>query len=771
MPDGRMTPENPKILIASKNATVEEMKRGGGSLPERDAPSSNFWEIQGELVKFKDHPDAKKENDLKLQRARLISDAKNIGVFDTIKPLLSEIQTKFEFDKAYKEIVGIDINALEIQAKGLHGWKDQYSGMIEHYRDGALRNMEIARFEATGNTNDPRAVELKREKELLGWGVPPQGLDLLVKRDIPQKEPVEKASAGIDTYDLAQRIAEAQGIPDWTIEMSNYVDAEDYLTAPFKIEPGKEPRFWIHLSDKEKLNWYVRSQVEISAYLKSTAGSTEDLYMDKMKDFAVGLNKRYLKILFGSREKDGKVEYEGMEGVLPTVGIYAHIIGGKRFLNYNFTKKELSEKGYQVKEDENSLKNIFCKVLADENLRAGIKEDYGENILAQLEEEEKDLHETSADSMYPHNSPEKGGWGTPISQESFRKLRESVRFWLATKGRDFLLSDGEMQKRSDFFEGKMLENKDRSLLLTSEEKALWGGMTDTQREIKDKELAYRLVRRRARDAEQIAWNFIYSTSLLESFDSRDYRPTETKRHGPSSYWQLFQWTPMHLQERWEQKIVRKGKETNVQAKEEWAGNLGTWAINNLERWGVKVDSVGNAVGMPQILPNTLIRSALHDSVHKVGRLPTGEPDANEDVKKDEKTKERLENDDLSFETLNKIGEDVLFNTKTVTKDGIESRIDWKEVSDSPFVPYIFDEMRWVDVIQQFFKKGQEAKISLQDLGEATRNLRIPLKDREKLLMVYYGINVNSVELKPKESNWGLRKRAVKEYYPNLFLEK
>ncbi|EKE12620.1 MAG: hypothetical protein ACD_13C00149G0002 [uncultured bacterium] len=751
MPDGRMTPENPKILIASKNATVEEMKRGGGSLPERDAPSSNFWEIQGELVKFKDHPDAKKENDLKLQRARLISDAKNIGVFDTIKPLLSEIQTKFEFDKAYKEIVGIDINALEIQAKGLHGWKDQYSGMIEYYRDGALRNMEIARFEATGNTNDPRAIELKREKELLGWGVPPQGLDLLVKRDIPQKEPAEKASVGIDTYDLAQRIAEAQGIPDWTTEMSNYVDAEDYLTAPFKIEPGKEPRFWIHLSDKEKLNWYVRSQVEISAYLKNIAASTEDLYMDKMKDFAVGLNKRYLKILFGSREKDGKIEYEGMEGVLPAVGIYTTIIGGKKFI------------GYKDSEDL-SLKEVFCKTLDDKKTRENLEKDYGLKNLEKLEKEELELYESCADSMYPHRNkgrekdPLTGG--TPISQESFRKLRESIRFWLTTKGRDFLLTDKEMQRRSDFFEGKMLENKDRSLLLTPEEKALWGSMTDAQREAKDKELAYQLIRRRARDAEQIAWNFIYSTSLLESFDSRDYRPPETKRHGPSSYWQLFQWTPMHLQERWEQKIVRKDNETNVQAKEEWAGNLGTWAVNNLRGWGVKVDSAGNAIGMPRILPGTLIRSALFGQVFVHGRdINTGKP-----VEKDEGT---------FFDVFNKIGDEVIFQTDKVTRRDIESRINWKGLGDSPFVPYIFDEMRWVDVIQQFFKKGQEAKMSFQDFAEAVRNLRIPMKDREKLLMVYEGIDVNSSYLKPKMSSfsWTLRKNSLKEYFPNFFLEK
>ncbi len=701
--------EAPKILIASKGMPVSEMRSRNQGVSERASSSDDFWQVQNKLLDLVDNPDKNKEDALKLQRARLINEAKEVGVLDTIKPLLIDIQTKYQYGEAFEKIQEIDVNRLENEAKGIRGWKDGFSGIISHYRDGALRNMEIAFLETTGNENSPRATSLKKEKDLLGWGAPPAGLDLLVK---PKPE---STNTGMDPKVFAKEFAEAQGIMTADDYLEIYRSAEEYLKTPFQIVPGQEPRFWPKITEKEKNGWYIRSSLVTAAYKKSMATGTDKLYMDEGRELAIDINKRALKVLFGARNKEtGEVEYEGMDGVLPAVGIYSTIIGDKRFLRHNSP-------------DDLSLKQVFCDIMPDTSLTRGLEEDYGPNILEDLRKQEDLLYKSCPDSMYPHDPK----WGTSINQEAFRQLRLSIRFWLVTKGRDLLLNDQEMSNRAEFFS--------------------------------DKDKAYADLSNRAREAEQVAWNFVYSAGLLESFDSRDYRPAGTKRHGPSNYWTLFLWTPMHIQERFEQKIVRGNKSSDLEAKEEWAGNLGTWALNNYQKgnWTVRLPNGGYEIKFPQILPNTIFRSALHNKqVFQVERDRNGRPNENKDG-------------DTFFGIFNKIGNEVLFDTNSVNRKDIESRINWDRVSDSPFVPYIYDEMRWADVVQQLFKKGRASKISLSDFGEAARNLRISTEDREKILMVYYGNNVNSSEMKPTEDpiTWGMRKKALKEYAPNLFLER
>jgi hypothetical protein len=450
-----------------------------------------------------------------------------------------------------------------------------------------------------------------------------------------------------------------------------------------------------------------------------------------MRELAVDLNKRALKILFGSRPpiyRDGKiakdasgkiehsVEYEGVEGVLPAVGIYSTIIGDEKFLSHK-------------NPDDLSLKSVFCDILTDKNLREGIIKDYGAEALEEFRKEEDTLNKGCPDSMYPHDK----SWGTSISQESFYKLRLSVRYWLATKGRDLLLTDEESKNRETFFS--------------------------------DKKKALAELKSRARDAEQIGWNFIYSTSLLENFDSRDYRPAGTKRHGPSNYWSLFQWVPMHLQERFEQKVIRGNESDSPQAKEEWAGSLGTWAIKNYTSgaWNERLPDGKIKVNIPKLLPDTLIRSPLFPSMYET---------AARQGEKNVYTNESAEKN-CFFTTFNKIGNDILSDVNSVTRDSIESRINWAKETDSPFVPFIFDEMRWADVVQQVFKKGQASRLDLRDPSEAVRNLRLTKQQREALLIAFYGADPNSSKLKTKESSldWNFRLSALREYFPNYFLER
>jgi len=598
----------------------------------------------------------------------------------------------------------------------------------------------------------------------------------------PKVEKVVDDHPLIDTRQLAQEIAKAQGLLSPEQYLEDYRDAEEFLKAPFQIVPGAEPRFWPLLNEKEKQEWMIRSTLVIAAYKKSLATGTDKLYMDEMRELAVDLNKRALKVLFGSRTKEGAVErpeYEGVDGVLPATGIYCTIIGDKRF--YSLADDEKLFYDHNGNPIKDNLKEVFCSELSEGEKKELIG-DYGEYAIQHgyrdingvehkgLFDLAKDLRKTCPDSIYPHDKK----WGTNISQESFRKLRESIRFWLTTRGRDLLLTVEERNRREDFYNGVFWENgrpkqpgeRDLGIDVNSPE---WKNLSKEEKDGLRKDMTklyvYRVLQDRARDAEQIAWNFVYSTSVLENFDSRAYRPEGTKRHGPSNYWTLFQWMAMHPQERFEQKIVR-----GTEAKEEWSA-LGTWGIHNVST-GVWAVNVGGRVEVRvpenlRVLPDSLIRSPLFPSMHQgMQRLDGGRSVLTENGKK--------EDEKCLFNILNSVGRNVLYYKSGAKREELESRIDWGAIGDAPFVPFIFDEMRWADVVLNVFKKGgQASRIGLPDLGEAMRNLRLNHESREKLLAVYFGINANSKELKPKEPrlDWELRKVALKEYFPNLFLEK
>lgn len=496
----------------------------------------------------------------------------------------------------------------------------------------------------------------------------------------------------LDAKELAREMAREQGLmtPQEYIEMYRRAE-ESYV--PFEIMPGQEPRFWPILNSKERDQWIIRSTLAKAYFKKMSATSTEDLYMDKMKEFAVDLDKVALKELFGK---------SGMDGALPVAGIYSEIIGSPRF--YKYGDKKYFETN---KLEEPNLKNVFCKAMENKHIKNELVKDYGEEIVRRLEETEAKLRESCPDSIYT------------VKQEAFPKLRESIRYWLVTKGRNLLLTEAEMENREEFF--------------------------------RDKEKVFLVLQTRARDAEHVGWEFTFITSQLEHFDSRVYRPVGTGRHAPSNFWTLFQWMVMHPQERFEQKIIRQQNGV-IEAKEEWAA-LGTWAVRNATNgsWTVLLSNGRRVVRFPRILPDVIMRDALHPQRFKDGR---GE-------------------DSCLFAGLEKVGRKVLFDEQLPSRTELESEIKWEDVSEAPFVPYNYDEMRWADVILNVFKKGQSSKINLADLGEAARNLRISNQDREKLLVAYFGANPTSSDLRPKESwvSWQLKKAAVKEYYPNLFLER
>ncbi|MBI4157405.1 hypothetical protein HY502_00980 [Candidatus Woesebacteria bacterium] len=612
----------------------------------------------------------------------------------------------------------------------------------------------------------------------------------------------------INRYLEASALAEAQGIVGPKKAQEEFRDGEEYLRPQTVISPGNEPRFWTILTEDEKKEVYVRSTLMIIGYKKSMAVGTDKLYMDELRELAVDMNKTAHQRIFKK------------PGVLSTVGIYSTIIGDPKFLSYK-KKDDLSLKavfGTIINKDPRLKKQFYSDTERD-GFKKALQKDYGADILTRdieissdnkvfevktykgLSEIETDIREGSADSFYPHAK----NWGTAIEEASFRKLKKAIRFWLVTNGRDLLLSDEEKADREAFFGNK------KGQFLTQEEKAHY------------KNKIFKEMCGRARDAEQIAWNYAFATSILETFDSREFRPEGTKRHPPSFYWSLFQWVPFHPQERLEAKIHRSvypeieikeiknkagkvvevpvmndslggkpigkveafsefeltdtkfenGKEwakirldtgnegwisqdgytmlPNLEAKEDWS-TLGTWGVYNLSQGRLR-----NSRGyfeMPdnlKVLPDTLIRGPLFTSRYQG------------------KSQESA----TLFAVYNGIGNDVLYKTDFAAKDDLFNRINWAGMNDSPFVPFIFDEMRWADVVTNVFKKGgeRESKVNGKDLSEAVYNLRLSKKQRDLLLLCYFGIRPKTDKLKPLVDPLTYKgmMSGFSQLYPNYYL--
>lgn len=671
--------ETPRILIASKGMSVDQM-RADAVVPERPSQRRNFMTIQGELFGLVNKPDPKKEDELKLERARLLNDAKDIGLFVSVKSMLLEIQEKYPFVEAFNKIDSIDIGNLENQSKGIHGWEDNFEGILEQYRNGALRNMQLAALEAQGRGSLKQAKDLRRTVGLLGWGTPPAGLEKLANPSGQQGV----TSAPMDAGEFARAMAREQGLMTPQEYLETYRRAEDFYV-PFDIRPGAEPRFWPILTDEKKDQWIVRSTL-ITAYAKkANATGTENLYLDNFRELGVELNRRALRILFGKN---------GMDGALPAAGIYTTIIGDENF--YKYDEKHIN--AY-------NLKSILCNTTAHD--LSGLIQDYGGERARLLQEQERLLYEKCPESIFLSN------------QDSHRSLRESIRFWLVTKGRNLLLTEKELNHKEDFF--------------------------------RDGEEAFKILEERAADAEHVAWEFTFDTSQLEHFDSRAYRPAGSKRLAPSNFWNLYQWMAMHPQERFEQKIARKDFQGNVvEPKEEWAA-LGTWALNNVikGRWTETKDGKPS-IKFPEILPDVVIRDALHPS-----RYQENNPDA--------------ESESL-FTAFNKIGNEALFNDG-VSRTRLEGVIDWDKMGDAPFINFNYDEMRWADVVLKVFKKGQGSEVDLAALGEAARNLNFSKKERLNLLIAFFGASPKADYLRPVDNpiTWNGVLTGIKRDYPNFFI--
>lgn len=486
-----------------------------------------------------------------------------------------------------------------------------------------------------------------------------------------------------------------------------YRNAEEHKV-PFEIGPGREPQFYVLYQENDQLLQEKREEWEARAILVQAAAIK--LNAESVEDvlnnnkYAIELDKIELEILFR------------LPGVLPATSVYTTIIGSERFL----AKDAPEKKG-------TPLQRIFLgtdKKVEDIEL-LGAKGASKVKLGSFLSQEEISALGKEREKL--KNCPDSVWFA---DQKTFMDLRRGLRFWLKTRGRKMLFKDeGEWERRKD-------DNF--------------------------------LVEERARDAEQVAWNFVFTTGFLENYNSRVHRERlgarnfaerkpflvevededekkEEKPAGrPSNFMTLYMWMAMHPQERLEAKILRGEK-----PKEEWSA-LGTWAINNISRGSWPISE--GKMTFPRIIRDNFIPDGITDTPFLRNYLG-------------EQGHTMLLEGFLNNTFSSEIYEDLTERKKIKGKK-------WKDVGDAPFVNNRFDTYRWAFTIFQALKKGLHRDYSLQDLSEAVRMLELTKEERENILMVVKGVDPKSAQLKPAMGrlDWGAYLRELKRQEPNYFLE-
>ncbi len=182
-------------------------RRGGEKKVEVKTPHRNFVDIQSDLRGLVNNPNLQRERELTFERARLLREAKDTGIFGGVKRDLASIQEEYDFPSAHREISSYDISRIEHQLEDtLEGWRPEFAGILPEYRDVALRHMELANEKARGRRGSQHAKDLAREIELRGWGTPPTFLEAKAKEYLEsQRQPVVQTTGTDRAADVLER--------------------------------------------------------------------------------------------------------------------------------------------------------------------------------------------------------------------------------------------------------------------------------------------------------------------------------------------------------------------------------------------------------------------------------------------------------------------------------------------------------------------------------------------------------------------------------------
>ena len=552
-----------------------------------------------------------------------------------------------------------------------------------------------------------------------------KGMSVGEMKSVAAQDP-EKLSEADKARLTGRSFAEAMGSPEPRRQLESFEKYEEFGTE-FHIKPGVELPFMVlyqhdnALWEEKRLEWEYRSILATCRSRKNNGGSVDSVTNPAPEE--LGLDP------LGVEVKKERLEFlwREMPGLLPATALYTEITAGHDFVG--FMPGERAERRQRHEPEKVAeLSNVRHEFLGlDENEKDIL--DWGELGGVYSEAEIKNLKEEQAQLAKGTPTSQRcpdGVYGA--SEPEFYVLRKSLRFFLKTKGVQLLFKD----------------DSDRNSILHSESKS-------------------ETLANRAREAEQVAWNFIYTTGIIEcnnTPDSNQYiREHRNKVLGPSNFMTLYLWMVMHPQIRFEHKVLRHSDGGTDDAKENWA-SLGSWAANNIQKGTWRRERINEEdqkiqeTVIPKFIRPTLVYDALREegSLHKV-----------------------------LFDYFVEKGSRILRNPSAMSHESLYNEIvnrkvnggtSWSKLPASPFVNYRFDRLRWANTIYSVFKKGPEAtgKIPLPDIAEASRMLELTSQEKLNLLIMLYGVNVKKPTIEPAEGklNWIFDINSIKRAQPDLF---
>ena len=277
---------------------------------------------------------------------------------------------------------------------------------------------------------------------------------------------------------------------------------------------------------------------------------------------------------------------------------------------------------------------------------------------------------------------------------------------------------------------------------------------------------YNLSPDKVRNADNVAWNLVYSANVVEEFDSV-YENDREKRIPPTVYQlkSLSMWMMMHPQER----LTSKVQDPDPSKKEkgeiwipEAMGSLGEWAVNRAEKLNKKLDVV--------VFPKTMFRNVfrtIKPGIINADKLKAVEEWEKKLVEKGKLTKRGSKEKLNLFHILKYNGQMIFEGKSEIVKP---QDLSWAGV-ETPFSGYQFNTLSPAIKVFNVVAKGEAD--NLKELADATRKLKFEEDDRyyrEVLLMAVNGVNPTKLKLTPAMGrlDWVIYLHLLKQSFPNFF---
>lgn len=266
---------------------------------EKEKPATDtFAEIQQQLEELVDKPSPEREKKLIKDRVIILAEAKKAGVLDSIRKdiQIAQNSANMDYEGARTAIAKMEAVQYEVQLEGQGLLRPEWEGIVDHYRNGVLRNMEIAlldEYKNRGLSVDAGRLDLLRRKRLLlGWGNPPPDIGAMAKGyldDIKTKkvEEIARAQAKTDAAsaqpEAGSELAEAMGKmaenmgrtkqPDWFSRENEVAHDESFFNSTFLRGVGI-PLTWGRQG--ENFTWVPVDMVGLLSEL-ADRGKSDDL--------------------------------------------------------------------------------------------------------------------------------------------------------------------------------------------------------------------------------------------------------------------------------------------------------------------------------------------------------------------------------------------------------------------------------------------------------------------------------------------------------------